>query len=198
MFNFSFFPFHLLSLPQCAPFPPSKELVKDIKDEAHWRSPMGNDESEDDRERIRDIYVSSTRTKRSSDQFGSQQRRGKMSQVVRDFLRDQPEHGFKVTHILDKVTQNYVPVASRGNLTLTGYDDILEWAHLDGFYEDQIVGTVRGQEWLKKFGISDSPYSIFTEDEQNQRKRRKLNPDNPSALSAEDSSQSNANIGMGQ
>lgn len=115
-------------------------------------------------------FASSTRKKRKSEDYN----RIILGQFIfQDLL---PNYGWKV-EIVHAELEDIVR-ATKGSLKLEGYEEMIDEAYLSGIYDTELVEgkAENGRDWLKKAGISlDDPYSIFSDELQQKRKRRKLN-----------------------
>ena len=69
---------------------------------------------------------------------------------------------------------------SNGDTKYVGYKEIIEQAFLDGFYEEHIVQSEPGRQYLDLVGMRDKPYAIFSEDLQQRRKHRSQNQETSS------------------
>lgn len=115
-------------------------------------------------------FSSSTRNKRKNEGYN----RVILGQFIfQDLL---PNYGWKVEIVHTELED--VPRATKGSLKLEGYEEMIDEAYLSGIYDTELVEgkAENGRDWLKKAGISlDDPYSIFSDELQQKRKRRKLN-----------------------
>ena len=62
-----------------------------------------------------------------------------------------------------------------GIMKYVGYREIINKAFLDGFYDKQIVQSESGQFYLNLVSMCDKPYSIFSKEIQQKRKRHRQN-----------------------
>ena len=118
-----------------------------------------------------DKFTSSTRKKRSI----NEPNRPLLGQRIGEILEE--HYGWQVqSPSSDSLNNDYI--ATKGTCTLTGHDEMINYAFLNGIYEEMFVkgGSEDGQKWLEKARINlEHPYSIFNEELQQERKRRKLN-----------------------
>ena len=56
-------------------------------------------------------------------------------------------------------------------------EEILVQSYLCGLYEERVVGTENGRCYLDRAGFSEDPYSLFSEEQKCERKRRKQKQD---------------------
>lgn len=133
-----------------------------------------------------DKFTSSTRKKRSI----NEPNRPLLGQRIGEILEE--HYGWQVqSPSSDSLNNDYI--ATKGTCTLTGHDEMINYAFLNGIYEEMFVkgGSEDGQKWLEKARINiEHPYSIFNEELKQERKRRKLNDGH--TLSGDNDTQQNA------
>lgn len=156
------------------------EISKDIREQArglHKRNNVASLTASDD---VSEEFLSSTRKKRKNRGDSTIQYDARVYIAAYVRTRMLPEHGWILKR---KVKCGFdVWVASR---TISGKEEeyigddaILDEAYLSGFYEEHVVGTKEGNEYLGKAGILDEPFSIFSDElkceRENRKKRHKL------------------------
>ncbi|KAL7552999.1 hypothetical protein ACHAWF_016243 [Thalassiosira exigua] len=143
-----------------------EKIVKDIQKKAQ-------DLIDDENESLimnNDEYYSSTRKRRSREDSHIHCPPG---EYIFDYIkRILPAHGWKVRRKVKSALDIYVAhreVSVSENTKgkpqeFSGWSNILDELYRCGFYEEHVVGTEEGKQWLDQAGILDKPYSIFREE----------------------------------
>ena len=134
-------------------------------------------------------FVSSTRKKRNSSgnpTIHSSPREYLAAHVV-TLIKDEEWPGWVAKEKKNGVTGNFdwVAINDKEKRQLNGYDEILDEAYLSGVYDDFIVYTEVGNDFLKRAGVEEDPYSIFSEELKRRRKRCKQGHDQADLSSPE-------------